>query len=206
VIDSFDKPNGLAFLPDQKKLYIIDFGHNPRWPFQHAGLRRRCQHRQGDNDKVFAESFAPGFTDGVRTDIDGNVWCSMGWADPKEDGVRCYGAERRSDWQDPSSRDLRQSVLRRPEAKPPVHVRKHIGLRHLRRDPRRAVAVTAASSHRVAGSEARLARQPLGLHATAPSATQCRSNPVSCRSLPKTGIFQISAGDYRRFRAKIVCP
>ena len=23
-------------------------------------------------------------------DIDGNVWCSMGWADPKEDGVRCY--------------------------------------------------------------------------------------------------------------------
>ncbi len=24
------------------------------------------------------------------TDIDGNVWCSMGWADPKEDGVRCY--------------------------------------------------------------------------------------------------------------------
>jgi len=42
------------------------------------------------NDKVFAENFAPGFTDGVRTDIDGNVWCSMGWADPKEDGVRCY--------------------------------------------------------------------------------------------------------------------
>jgi hypothetical protein len=44
---------------------------------------------------------------------------------------------------------------------------------------------------------------------TAASATQCRSNPVSYRSLPKTGIFQISAGDYRRFRAKIVsigCP
>ena len=42
------------------------------------------------NGKVFAEDFAPGFTDGVRTDMDGNVWCSMGWADPKEDGVRCY--------------------------------------------------------------------------------------------------------------------
>jgi hypothetical protein len=44
---------------------------------------------------------------------------------------------------------------------------------------------------------------------TAASATQCRSNPVSYRSLPKTGIFQISVGDYRRFRAKIVsigCP
>src|SRR3954464_12197110 len=42
------------------------------------------------NDKVFAENFAPGFSDGVRTDIDGNVWCSMGWAEPSEDGVRCY--------------------------------------------------------------------------------------------------------------------
>jgi len=41
------------------------------------------------NGKVFAENFAPGFTDGVRTDI---VWCSMGWADPKEDGVRCYAS------------------------------------------------------------------------------------------------------------------
>jgi len=26
----------------------------------------------------------------MRCDVDGNVWCSMGWADPKEDGVRCY--------------------------------------------------------------------------------------------------------------------
>ena len=26
----------------------------------------------------------------MRVDIDGNVWCSMGWADPREDGVRCY--------------------------------------------------------------------------------------------------------------------
>ena len=39
---------------------------------------------------------------------------------------------------------------------------------------------------------------------TASSATQCRSNPVSYRSLPKTGIFQISAGDYRRFRSQVV--
>ncbi len=26
----------------------------------------------------------------MRCDVDGNVWCSMGWADPKEDGVRCH--------------------------------------------------------------------------------------------------------------------
>src|SRR6267378_1772685 len=88
VVDSFDKPNGIAFSPDEKKLYIIDSG------ITHGGRSNmRVFDVNGEkltNDKVFAEDFAPGFTDGVRTDIDGNVWCSMGWADPKEDGVRCY--------------------------------------------------------------------------------------------------------------------
>ncbi|MCW3476653.1 SMP-30/gluconolactonase/LRE family protein [Limobrevibacterium gyesilva] len=88
VADSFDKPNGIAFSPDEKKLYIIDSG------ITHGGRSNmRVFDVNGDklaNDKIFAENFAPGFTDGVRTDTDGNVWCSMGWADPKEDGVRCY--------------------------------------------------------------------------------------------------------------------
>jgi gluconolactonase len=91
VVDSFDKPNGIAFSPDEKKLYIIDSG------ITHGGRSNmRVFDVDGDkltNDKVFAENFAPGFTDGVRTDVDGNVWCSMGWADPKEDGVRCYSPE-----------------------------------------------------------------------------------------------------------------
>jgi gluconolactonase len=88
VADDFDKPNGLAFSSDEKKLYIIDSG------LTHGGRSNmRVFDVNGDklaNGKVFAENFAPGFTDSVRTDIDGNVWCSMGWADPKEDGVRCY--------------------------------------------------------------------------------------------------------------------
>jgi hypothetical protein len=36
---------------------------------------------------------------------------------------------------------------------------------------------------------------------TACSTNQCRSNPVSGRNLPKTGIFQMSAGDYRLYRS-----
>jgi hypothetical protein len=36
---------------------------------------------------------------------------------------------------------------------------------------------------------------------SAASATQCRSNPVSGRGLPKTGICLISARDYRLFRS-----
>src|SRR3984885_7248121 len=37
---------------------------------------------------------------------------------------------------------------------------------------------------------------------TASSATQCRSNPVSGRNLLKTGVFQMSAGDYPLFRSE----
>jgi len=32
----------------------------------------------------------PSITDGMRCDTDGNVWCSVGWGDPNEDGVRLY--------------------------------------------------------------------------------------------------------------------
>ena len=39
---------------------------------------------------------------------------------------------------------------------------------------------------------------------TVAPATQCRSNPVSGSSLPKTGVFRISAGDYRLFGSENV--
>ena len=33
---------------------------------------------------------SPAIGDGVRCDTEGRVWCSVGWGDPNEDGVRCY--------------------------------------------------------------------------------------------------------------------
>ena len=83
----FGRPNGIALAPDEKKLYVIDtgvpnVGSNVR-VFDIAGERLT-------NDKVFIPNFGTSVTDGVRTDMDGNVWCSVGWGDPKEDGVRCY--------------------------------------------------------------------------------------------------------------------
>ena len=88
MADDFVRPNGLAFSPDEKKLYIIDSGLAFGGP---AHIRVfDVNDNKLTNSKVFAEDFAPGITDGMRLDTDGNVWCSMGWADPKEDGVRCY--------------------------------------------------------------------------------------------------------------------
>ena len=65
------------------------------------------------NGRVFAEMPKPSITDGVRTDTAGNVWCSCGWGEPNDDGVRCYNVGRRPARQDPYPRDGRQSVFRR---------------------------------------------------------------------------------------------
>jgi gluconolactonase len=83
----FGRPNGIALSADEKKMYIIDTG------VPAAGSNVRVFDIAGErltNDKVFVPNFGTSITDGVRTDMEGNVWCSVGWGDPKEDGVRCY--------------------------------------------------------------------------------------------------------------------
>ena len=86
--DDFVRPNGLCFSPDERILYVVDSGISHGGPahiraFDVDGPALR-------NGRIFAADFAPGMTDGLRCDVDGNVWCSMGWGDPSEDGVRCY--------------------------------------------------------------------------------------------------------------------
>jgi gluconolactonase len=81
------KPNGLAFSPDEKILYIADSGasHDPNGPHQIvaydvAAGNRLCNHR------VFAV-IEPGIPDGLRVDVDGNVWTSAA------DGVHCIAPD-----------------------------------------------------------------------------------------------------------------
>jgi gluconolactonase len=92
VADDFVEPNGIAFSPDEKKLYVIDTGFTdgPDNPSHIRVFDLNVEAGKLGNNKVFAEMPKPSITDGMRCDRDGNVWCSMGWGDPKEDGVRCY--------------------------------------------------------------------------------------------------------------------
>ncbi|MDR3535883.1 MAG: SMP-30/gluconolactonase/LRE family protein [Acetobacteraceae bacterium] len=91
VAGDFVRPNGLAFSPDERLLYVVDSGITHGGPahirvFEVDGARL---HRS----RIFADDFAPGMTDGLRCDTAGHVWCSMGWGDPAEDGVRCYAPD-----------------------------------------------------------------------------------------------------------------
>jgi gluconolactonase len=95
VVDDFVEPNGLAFSPDEKKIYIIDTGFTdgPDNPAHIRVFDVDLAAGKLSNSKIFAEMPKPSITDGLRTDRDGRVWCSVGWGDPKEDGVRCYTAD-----------------------------------------------------------------------------------------------------------------
>jgi gluconolactonase len=84
VADDFDKPNGIAFSPDEKRLYIADTGrsHDPDGA-RHIRVFDVIDGRKLARGRVFAE-ISPGLADGFRLDTDGNVWTSAG------DGVHCF--------------------------------------------------------------------------------------------------------------------
>jgi gluconolactonase len=92
VVDDFVEPNGITFAPDEKKLYVIDTGFTdgPDNPSHIRVFDVDVGAGKVSNSKVFAEMPKPSITDGMRADTEGNIWCSMGWGDPNEDGVRCY--------------------------------------------------------------------------------------------------------------------
>ncbi|MGY3109543.1 gluconolactonase [Bradyrhizobium sp. LM3.4] len=95
VVDDFVEPNGITFSPDEKKLYVIDTGFTdgPDNPSHIRVFDVDIGSGKVSNSKVFAEMPKPSITDGMRTDTAGRVWCSVGWGDPNEDGVRCYTPE-----------------------------------------------------------------------------------------------------------------
>lgn len=73
VIESLQKPNGLAFSPDEKTLYVADSGatHIPEgnhavYAYEIVGNRPTDGHKLATIER--------GVPDGLRIDIDGNLW------------------------------------------------------------------------------------------------------------------------------------
>jgi len=82
--DDLVHPNGLAFSPDETTLYVSDTsiaripgGNHHIMAFDVVDLRRLTRPR------VFAV-IEPGVSDGMRIDVEGNVWTSSG------DGIQVY--------------------------------------------------------------------------------------------------------------------
>jgi gluconolactonase len=87
VADDFVKPNGLAFSPDESRLYVADSGlsHDPDGP-HHIRVFDVGDDNRLSGGAVFVE-VAPGVPDGFRFDVEGNLWSSA------QDGVRVFDPE-----------------------------------------------------------------------------------------------------------------
>jgi gluconolactonase len=77
VADDFDRPNGLAFSADERRLFIADTRRG------HIRVFDVDDDRNLTNSRVFAE-ISVGNPDGFRLDEDERVWAAAG------DGVHCF--------------------------------------------------------------------------------------------------------------------
>lgn len=81
VADSFVKPNGLAFSPDEDVLYVADSGANQEPGSYHVGLPHHviaydvADGRHLRNPRLFCVT-TPGFPDGIKVDDAGRVYVS----------------------------------------------------------------------------------------------------------------------------------
>ncbi len=82
VTDQLDRPNGIAFSPDESVLYVADSGD----PRNLVAFDVTTDGTTVDNKRIFAV-VRPGIADGFRCDVNGNVWTSA------HDGIHCYTPE-----------------------------------------------------------------------------------------------------------------
>ena len=84
-------PNGLAFSPDENRLYIVESRATPNRLIRVYDV---VDGKTLANDRVFVDA-GPGTPDGFRCDVDGNLWCGWGMGTPELDGVVVFSPEGR---------------------------------------------------------------------------------------------------------------
>lgn len=97
VTDEIFKPNGLCFSPDYKKLYVADTGssHYPDAP-KNIKVWDVVDGKKLAGGREFASmelDGKAGFADGIRADVDGNIWSSAGWVGDGYDGVHIFAPD-----------------------------------------------------------------------------------------------------------------
>ena len=81
ITTNLDRPNGIAFSHDEKKLYIADTGENIKCMYVFDV--------EGDliSNQKLVYDFKPFFSDGFRCDKDDNIWTSAGKA------IKCFNPQ-----------------------------------------------------------------------------------------------------------------
>jgi gluconolactonase len=87
VADDFDGPNGLAFSPDERRLYVSETGdQTTECPRQYIRVFEVGDDQSSLRGGDILHKVEPGYCDGMRVDEDGNIWSSAA------DGVHCINS------------------------------------------------------------------------------------------------------------------
>ncbi len=84
VAGDINRPNGLAFSPDEKKMYIVESGASPPVIRAYDVVDTKLA-----NGRTFIAAEPGGRPDGFRCDVDGNLWCGWGMG-AQHDGVKIF--------------------------------------------------------------------------------------------------------------------
>ena len=101
VNDDMFKPNGICFSPDYKKLYICDTGasHYEKAPKNIMVFDVVDGTKLGKGKEYISmnlkmkDGVKAGFPDGIRADVDGNIWVGAGWVGDGYDGVHVFAPD-----------------------------------------------------------------------------------------------------------------
>jgi gluconolactonase len=87
VASDVTRPNGLAFSPDESQLYVVEAGVTPRVIRAYDVVENGTQLA---NMRPLITAEQTGTPDGLRIDIDGNLWVGWGMGEAGLDGVGIF--------------------------------------------------------------------------------------------------------------------
>jgi gluconolactonase len=86
AVGDMERPNGLAFSPDESRLYVVDTPDGTRTTHVYDIADGKAV-----NGRLFFDA-SPGFADGIRVDTEGNVWAGFSGGEG-QDGVAVFAPD-----------------------------------------------------------------------------------------------------------------
>jgi gluconolactonase len=88
AVGDMERPNGLAFSPDERRLYVVDTPGRVKTTHVYDVVDDGTKVANG---RVFFDA-SPGYADGIRCDTEGNVWAGFSGGEG-EDGVAVFAPD-----------------------------------------------------------------------------------------------------------------
>ena len=89
VAEGINQPNGLAFSPDESILYIVESRSVPRKILAYDVVGGKTLR----NRRALIDAGPAGTPDGLRVDLEGNLWCGWGMGAEGLDGVHVFNPD-----------------------------------------------------------------------------------------------------------------